>query len=212
MTTTTTYPKEMHLFLLQNTGLIEKGSLTDAVEETIFAAIHERITRKLERRPWELHCNILKVIEGSYGETMLAPIAWPQRKDEKRLAYYRIWEAAEGNVRWLSCLLGLNKAPTCFELYIDGRLGGPKVNVKDRTQDFYIKTPAIHELGFTCNEGVLQMPFSFDAARLVEEYPDLRKTMLAFEGLLDKLLKAHEHIDKLIMSMVPVSGQNGTQK
>jgi len=47
------------------------------------------------------------------------------------------------------------------------------------------------------------MPFSFDAAQLAEAYPDLRKTMLSFEKVFDKLLKADEHIDKLITGMVP---------
>ena len=47
------------------------------------------------------------------------------------------------------------------------------------------------------------LPFSFDAAKLAEEYPDLRKQMLIFEKTFDKLLKADEHIDKLILGMVP---------
>ena len=123
------YPKEMHIFLLQNTGLIEPGSLTADVEVTIFTAIHERIMQKLERRNWVLHCDILNVSEGSCKETMFAPMHWPKRKNGTRQAYYRIGEFGGGNYYWLSCLLGLNKSQTCFELYIDGRLGGPKVNV-----------------------------------------------------------------------------------
>jgi len=42
------------------------------------------------------------------------------------------------------------------------------------------------------------MPFSFDAAQLAEAYPDLRKPMLSFEKVFDKLLKANEHIDNRI--------------
>jgi len=61
------YPKEMHVFLLKNTGLIETGSLTDAVEATVFTAIHERIAQKLERRLWETHYDILDDSEESYG-------------------------------------------------------------------------------------------------------------------------------------------------
>ena len=80
---------------------------------------------------------------------------------------------------------------------------GPKVNVKERVQDFYAKTPALHELGWICKDGELRMPFSFDAAKMAEEYPDLRKPLLIFEKTFDKLLKADEHIDKLILSMVP---------
>ena len=202
------YPKEMHIFLLKNTGLIEQGSLTDAVEATVFTAIHERIGKKLERRLWELHCDALDESEESYGETMFAPMHWPKRKDGERQAYYRINEYGVGNSRWLSCLLGLNDTQTCFEVYIDGRLGGPKVNVKERVQDFYVKTPSLHELGYTCTEGVLCLPFSFDAAKMAEEYPDLRKQMLIFENLVfDKLLKADEHIDKLITGMVPEKAQ-----
>ena len=53
-------------------------------------------------------------------------------------------------------------------------------------------------------------PFSLDAAGLAEKYPDLRKSMLTFEAFFDKLLKANEHIDKLILSMVPV-GTRPTQ-
>ena len=197
------YPKEMHLFLLQNTGLIEQGSLTDAVEATVFKAIHERITQRLERRNWELHCDALDESEESYGETMFGPMHWPKRKDGTRQAYYRISEHGVGNERWLSSLLGLNETQTCFELYVDGRLGGPRVNVKERVQDFYSKTTVLHELGFACTEGELCLPFSFDAAKLAEEYPDLRKQMLNFEKTFDKLLKADEHIDKLILGMVP---------
>ena len=199
------YPKEMHVFLLQNTGLIEQGSLTDAVELTIFTAIHERITQKLERRLWEVHCDVLNVSEESYGETLFAPIHWPQRKDGTRQAYYRISESGVGNERWLSSLLGLNETQVCFELYVDGRLGGPRIKVKERVQDFYTKNPALHELGFTCTDGELRLPFSFDAEKLTAEYPDLRKPMLIFEKVFDKLLKANEHIDKLIMGMVPQS-------
>jgi len=47
------------------------------------------------------------------------------------------------------------------------------------------------------------MPFSFDAAKMAEEYPDLRKPLLQFEKVFDKLLKANEHLDKLILGMVP---------
>jgi len=62
MTTTTatitslSYPKGVHLFLLQNTGIIEQGSLTDAVTATVFTALHERIAQKLERRLWQGAC------------------------------------------------------------------------------------------------------------------------------------------------------------
>ena len=201
------YSNEMHIFLLQNTGLIEQGTLTDAVEATVFAAMHERITKKLERRLWELHCDALDDSEESYGETMLCPVHWPQRKDGTRQAYYRISESGVGNTYWLSSLLGLNETQVCFELYIDGRLGGPRVNVKALVQDFYTKTPVLHELGFTCTDGELRLPFAFEAAKLTAEYPDLRKSMLVFEGFFDKLLKANEHIDKLITGMVPTGAQ-----
>ena len=193
------YPKEMHLFLLQNTELIEQGSLTDAVEATIFTAIHERIAQKLERRLWELHCGV-----PSIGDTMFTPMHWPKRKDGSHQAYYHFSEFGGENERWLSSLLGLNQIQSCFALYIDGRLGGPKVNVKERVQAFYAETPALHELGWVCTEeSLLRLPFEFDATKLIEEYPDLRKPMLAFEKVFDKLLKASEHIDKLITGMVP---------
>jgi len=61
-----------------------------------------------------------------------------------------------------------------------------------------------HELGFTCTDAVLRLPFSFDADLIAEAYPDLRKPMLTFEKTSDKLLKANEHIDTLVMGMVPV--------
>ena len=67
------------------------------------------------------------------------------------------------------------------------------------------KTPVLHELGFTCTEGVLCMPFSFDAAALVEAYPDLHKPMMQFEKVFERLLKVNEHIDGLITGMVPGS-------
>ena len=130
---------------------------------------------------------------------------WPKRRSGSRQAYYRLSEFGVGNEHWLSSLLGLNETQTCFEVYIDGRLGGPKVNVKERVQDFYAKTPALHEFGFVCTDGELRLPFTFDAAKLAEEYPDLRKQMLMFEKIFDKLLKANEHIEKLILGMVPPS-------
>jgi len=37
---------------------------------------------------------------------------------------------------------------------------------------------------------------------------DMRKPMLAFEKTFDRLLKADEHIDKLILGMAPRSGAN----
>ena len=49
----------MHIFLLKNTGLIEEGCLTDAVETFVFTAIHEKIVQKLERRLWEVHDSLL---------------------------------------------------------------------------------------------------------------------------------------------------------
>jgi hypothetical protein len=206
MSSTLQYPKEMQVFLLQNTALIERGTLTEAVEATIFTAIHERITQKLERRLWELHCDPLNI-----GDTMFAPMHWPRRKDNGRQVYYSFNEYGAGNNYWLSCLLGLNETQTCFELHIDGRLGGPKVNVEERVQTFYAETPALHELGWVCTEeSLLRLPFSFDAAQLAEVYPDLRKPMLAFEKVFDKLLKANEHIDKLITGMVP-AGANPSQ-
>jgi hypothetical protein len=210
------YPKEMHTFLLQNTALIEKGSLTDDVEATIFAGIHERITQKLERRLWELRCDVLNVNGGghdkkSYGDTVLCPVHWPKRKDGKRQAYYYIGEHGGFNERWLSSLLGLNQIQPCFTLYVDGRLGGPKINVRERVQAFYAETPALQELGVICtDEKELRLPFSLDAVKLTEAYPDLRKSMLVFEKSFDKLLKANELIDALIMGMVP-AGARPTQ-
>ena len=192
------YPKEMHIFLLEHTGLIEQGSLTDAVEHVVYSAIFERITSRLERRLWDSHFDASDV-----GETMLCPIHWPRCKDETRLAYYRIGETGEGNVRWLSSLLGLNGVQTCLELYVDGRTGGPKVNVRERILAFYTKTSALQELGFTCTDGELRLPFSFDAVKLAEEYPDLRKRLLEFERVFDKFLKGNDLIEKLIMSMTP---------
>ena len=207
---TLSYPKEMQVFLLQNPGLIEVGTLTDAVEATVFAAIHERLGKRLERHNWELRCDALEDSEDSHGETFLAPFHWPRRRDETRQAYYRIGEHGGSNFYWLSSLLGVNQVQTCFELYIDGRLGGPRVNVRERVQDFYAKTPVLSELGFQCSEdGVLRLPFSFEASVLAAEYPDLRKPMLAFEGFFDKLMKANEHIDKLILGMKPQGVQQG---
>jgi len=52
-----------------------------------------------------------------------------------------------------------------------------------------------------------EFPFSFDAAQLAEAYPNLRKPMLVFEKVFDKLLKANEHIDGLIMGMVPAAAK-----
>jgi hypothetical protein len=197
----------MQVFLLKNTGLIETGSLTDAVEATIFTAIHERITKKVERLNWELRCDILSNSEDSCKETMFAPLHWPKFTDGKRQAYYRIAETGAGNIYWLSCLLGMNQRPICFELYIDGRLGGPRVNVKERVKDFYANTPTLKELGYVCSdESVLRLPFQFDATKLAEDYP-LRKPMLEFEKVFDKLMKANEHIDKMILGMKPESAK-----
>jgi hypothetical protein len=52
---------------------------------------------------------------------------------------------------------------------------------------------------------VRRLPFQFDAAKLADEYPDLRKQVLVFEGVFDKLMKASEHVDKLILDMKPQS-------
>ena len=213
-TTTMSYPKEMQVFLLQNPGLIETGSLTCAVENTIFTAIHDRLAKKLERLNWELRCDAYNYGEGSCGETMFAPLHWPKNKDGSRQAYYRIKESPDArNCWWLSCLLGLNEKPMCFELYIDKRLGGPRVNVKQKVQDFYAQTPVLQELGYICSDnGVLRLPFMFDAKKLAEEYPDIRKQMLVFEGFFDKLMKGHEHIDKLILGMKPQNTKQDAQQ
>ena len=99
------------------------------------------------------------------------------------------------------------------EVFCDlGRLGGPKVNVKERIREFYAKTPTLQELGFVfSDDGELCLPFSFDAAALAKEYPDLRKPMLEFEKVIDRLLKAtDEHIDKLILGMKPQGAQQST--
>ena len=197
------YPNEMHLFLLQNPNLIEAGSLTDAVEVTIFTAIHERLAKKFERLLWEVRCDAFSDSEDSCEETMFAPMHWPKAKDKSRQAYYRLGTFGAGNVYWLSSLLGLNETHMCFELCIDGRLGGPKVNVKKRVQSFYTETPALMELGFVCLDGKLCLPFTLDAVKLAAEYPDLRKSMLAFEAFFDRLMKGHEHIDKLVLGMMP---------
>jgi len=199
------YPNDMHLFLLQNPNLIEAGSLTDAVELTIFTAIQERLAKKFERLNWELRLDAFDYTEQSCGETRLSPMHWPKAKDGSRQAYYRIGTFGAGNNYWLSSLFGLNETQMCFELHFNGRLGGPKVNVKERVQDFYTNTPALIELGFVCLGGKLCLPFTLDAAEVAKGYPDLRKPTLAFEAFLDKLIKGHEHIDKLILDMKPQS-------
>ena len=66
---------------------------------------------------------------------------------------------------------------------------------------------ALHELGLTCTDGTLCLPFSFEAATPADANPDLRKPMLTFDKTFDKLLKANEHIDKLIMGIVPGAKQ-----
>ena len=156
-----------------------------------------------------MHCDILNTGEDSYEETLFFPLHWPKRKNGERQAYYRIGEYGAGNEYWQSSLLGLNETQVCFALHIDGRLGGPKVHVKERVQEFYTSTAALHKLDFTCTDGELRLPLSFDAAQLAEAYPDLRKSMLAFEKVFDRLLKANEHIDKLITGMVPGSAAQG---
>jgi hypothetical protein len=75
--------------------------------------------------------------------------------------------------------------------------------VREQVADFYAQNPVMQQLGIVCENSELCLPFTFETAKLAEAYPDLRKPMLIFEGFFDKLMQGHEHIDKLILGMMP---------
>ena len=67
------YPKEMCLFLLNNTDLIETQSLTDCVEEVIFKAINHTVSRKIwDRTPWKKRLGLVTGDENDNDETLFA--------------------------------------------------------------------------------------------------------------------------------------------
>ncbi len=137
------YPKEMCLFLLKNTDIIEKQSLIECVEEVVFQAINLAVAKKFgDRTPWKKRLGLVTGDKDNNDETSFARLAWPTKVGGEELAYFWLWENESNiNYYWLSPALGLQNGMLCFEFRIKTKQGGPSLyKIKKPYRNFMTKT------------------------------------------------------------------------
>lgn len=201
------YSKEMCVFLLSNTQLIEEDSLTEHVEATVFKAINAAISNRLgERSPWRTRFGLVVEDEDGNDDTVFAPLDWPTKPGHADLAVFRLAETSnDSNSYWLGSALGLNDCTLCFELWMDGRPAGPsKYKVKQRMESFLAETEPLKKAGFHYTKrGTLILPFVLDPVAVAKEFPDLKKSLEPMTAALENVLKLMPVFDGLVKELLP---------
>ena len=200
------YSAELCRLVICNMEILEEApSIVASVEATLFAAIDERIKRRIEKQNnWE---GVYSFSSGE-EETTFAPKSWPKTKDadESCYAWYELDHTEDGEeLDWLSSATGLRNAALCLQFDVDMDLCGFKnaKEYKNRLLRFYAGASVLHEAGFHFSEfyGVIYRPFAFDAGKLAEEYPDFDKALEPLDAALEDLFKAHDEFDKFVKGL-----------
>ena len=201
------HSKEHCLFFLKNTELLEKSDeVVEAVQVALFKAINARIEKRIKGLGgWK---GIYTLVSGpatknDETETAFAPAAWPENKDGSYRVSYDLGETdSDKNDYWLSSALGVNKTELCFYLWLSTEHGLSKGDAARQTLVLSTGNAEVKAAGFKRNEdGTLFLPFSFNVEKVTAEYPAFDKCLAPLDEALDKLLKAHPHIDGLVRGL-----------
>lgn len=199
------YTKEQCQFFLKNTELLEKShEVVEAVQAALFKAINARVEKRIKPLGGWKGCYTL--VTGSASkeeETAFAPAAWPENKDGSYRASYDLGETdSDANDYWLSSALGVNKTELCFYLWLDTEHGLSKGDISRQTLVLFTGNAEVKKAGFKRNDdGLLFLPFSLNPEKVAAEYPAFDKCLAPLDEALDKLLKAHPHIDALVRAL-----------
>ena len=201
------YSKEKCVFLLSNPQLIEKDSLTEYVEATVFKAVNAAISNRLgERSPWRTRFGLVVADEDGNDDTVFAPLDWPTKPGHADLAVFRLTETdPNANSYWLGSALGLNGGTMAFEFWMDGRPAGPsKYKVKQHMESFLAGTESLQKAGFQYTKrGTLVLAFDLDPVVVAKEYPDLKKSLEPMATALETVLKLMPVFDSLVKELLP---------
>lgn len=165
-----TIAKETCQFIIRNTTSLEAGAI-EAVEKAAFTATNARLANRLKTLGgWKGRYDLFS---GAADETAFAPAAWPEDKDGKYRACYKLTAlATDKNNYWLSSLLGVNGGKLCLRLWVHGGLGGRSKGDIERKLVTVGTTPAVKEAEIILDEDKsLYLPFALDAETLAAEYP-----------------------------------------
>lgn len=203
------YPKDLCLFLLNHTDVIEKCSLTEYVETELFKAVNHAIDNKLGlRTPWKRRLGLVTGDDDGNEETTFAPLHWPTKVGGDEFAFFRLWEnESDINEYWLSHALGLNNGKLCFEFRMKPKTGGPSTyRIKKAVDEFYSKNECLKNDGFVLRQnGTIYLPFIFDVKTMIKEFPNFKETILPVNDAFDKIAKHLPLFDGLVKEVFPIN-------
>jgi hypothetical protein len=194
------FPKELCQVIIRNVASFE-GGVIESIDKVLFKAINARVEKRLKATGgWKGH---YELVTGDADETAFAPSAWPEDKDGRYRACYKL-DAINGdeNYHWLSCVLGVNRVKMCLQFWCHGGLGGRTKAEIGRKLIGVAATGAVKEAGMTQGEeNTLNLPFVFDAETLAAEYPTVEKTLAPLDAALDALLKVNPQLDAVVKEL-----------
>jgi len=194
------FPKESCQLIIRNSAILESGVI-EAVQDTVFKAINARIEKRFKTiGGWK---GTYELVSGVTGATTFAPVAWPEDKDGRYRACYKLTALeTDDNDYWLSSALGVNSCKLCLRLWVHGGLGGRTKGEIERKLVTISNAPAVRDAGMVRDEdNTIYLPFSFDAETLATEFPTVDKTLVPLDAALDKLLKVNELFDAAVKDL-----------
>lgn len=196
------YPAELCQLVIKNMEILEEApNVINHIEEKLFAAINGRVKECLSSHGGWKGC--FELFTGERDQTVFALQDWPEDEDGGFLAYFSVSYVEAGEERaWLSNAVGLGNAALCLEFTMERDLTG--LNVKEqrkRLQDFYGKTPKLAEAGFRLGKsGTLYRPFSLDAVKVADDYPDFDESLSPLDAVCEDLTTVVVEFDLLVRS------------
>ena len=186
------YPDDICRLVIRHMDVVEEApQVVEHVQKVLFCAIDGRIERHIKENGWQ---GVYGFFNDSTGGTYFAPQFWPKDNSEYKICYQLSWaEEASENTQMLSTAIGMQNAALSLDFWIDEtwfELTGREN--KKRLYDFYKEKKALRESGFHITKGgTIYRPFSFDATKLAEDYPNFDAALTPLDEALEDLFKAH---------------------
>ena len=194
------FPKETSQFVIKNAAILEAG-LIETVQDTVFKAINAHLEKRIRALGgWK---GKYELVSGEADATTFAPVAWPEDKDGRFRACYKLTALeTDDNNYWLSNTLGVNGSKLCLRFWVHGGLAGRTKGEIERKLVTLSNAPAVRDARMVRDEdNTIYLPFSFDAETLAMEYPTVDKTLVPLDAALDKLLKVNELFDAAVKDL-----------
>lgn len=194
------FSKEMCQFIIKNTAALEAGMI-ESVQDNVFKAINARIANRLKALGgWK---GKYELCTGEADATTFAPAAWPEDKDGRYRACYKLTALeTDKNIYWLSSALGVNGCKLCLRFWVHGGLGGRSKGEVERKMVTISNAAAVKDAGMIRDEdNTIYLPFVLDMEALAVEYPAVDKTLAPLDVALDKLLKVNTQFDAAVKDL-----------